>query len=233
MKTAWIINAVIMLGLLLALSLTTRSMVASAAHRLETGETTDSAKKAAPPVASAAEVEYCTDSLKTVLRRVLTNCGLIGGGRRGCQPNELRNVAQISDTDFNMLFKPLVKRGAIVMFDKGKEELDPAGRALLEKLWAEQRGASYFFVVSRASTDGSTETNRALSHKRANSILFALQERFKDPELEQKLGLMWLGEEYAQLDKEFCQWTSSRPEQECKEEVLNRSAIVSWIDCRL
>ena len=233
MKTAWIINAVIMAGVLLALSLTTRSMVASAAHRLETGETMDSTKKMAPPVASAAEVDYCTDSLKTVLRRVLTNCGLIGGGRRGCQPNELRNVAQISDTDFNMLFKPLMKRGAILMFDKGKEELDPAGKALLEKMWAEQRGASYFFVVSRASTDGATETNRALSHKRANSVLFALQERFKDPELEQKLGLMWLGEEYAQLDTEFCKWASSRPEQECKEEVLNRSAIVSWIDCRL
>lgn len=233
MKTAWIANGLIMVALLAGTSLTTRNMVAAAGQRLEQGPAPEAAAKTAPLLASAAEVDYCSDNLKTVLRRVLTNCGLIGGGRRGCQPHELRNVAQISDTDFNALFKPLAKRGAVVLFDRGKEELDPTARAMLEKMWADQRGASYFFVVARASADGSTERNRELSHKRANSILFALQDRFKDPELEQKLGLMWLGEEYAQLDTEFCQWASSRPDQECKEEVLNRSAIISWIDCRL
>lgn len=232
MKIAWILNGVVMVALLVTLGTTTRSMVASAKHRLETGETLDTPKKA-PLLASAAEVEYCTDSMKTVLRRVLTNCGLIGGGRRGCQPGELKNVTQIDDKDFNALFNPLSKRGGILLFDKGKEELDPAATALLDKLWADQRGAQYFFVVARASTDGSTEANRALSHKRGNSVLFRIQERFKDPELEQKVGLLWLGEEYAQLGKDFCSWQSSRPEAECKEDILNRSTIISWIDCRL
>jgi outer membrane protein OmpA-like peptidoglycan-associated protein len=245
MKIAWILNAVVMTVLLVALGTGTRSMVQAAAHRLETGESLEGQKKPAPLIASKAEVAYCTDELKTVLRRVLTNCGLIGGGRRGCQPNELRNVAQISDADFNTLFKSLDKRAGIILFDPEKDELDAGSKALLEKMWADQRGASYFFVVARASTDDTTEKNRMYSHKRANSVLFYLQERFKDTELDQKLGLLWLGEEYAQLDKEFCSWNLSRPVDECQKEQrtkaedlqmskeLNRSAVISWIDCRL
>lgn len=243
MKTAWIINGVLMLALLVTLGLSTKTMVASAAHRLETGGVAETSSKAM--IANTAEESYCTEDLKKVLRRVLTNCGLIGGGRRGCQPGELRNVAQISDEDFNALFKPLSKRGGLLLFDANQEDLDQGAKELLEKLWADRRGASYFFVVARASPDGKTEDNRALSHRRANSVLFYLQERFKDPELEQKIGLMWLGEEYAQLGTDFCEWQNSRPDFRCvtdpqnkteklnTEKMINRSAVVSWIDCRL
>ncbi len=245
MKIAWILNAVVMVVLLVALGSGTRSMVQAAAHRLQTGESLEGDNKPAPLIASKAEVAYCTNELKTVLRRVLTNCGLIGGGRRGCQPNELRNVAQISDADFNALFKPLDKRAGIILFDPEKDELDPTAKAMLEKAWADQRGASYFFVVARASTDDTTERNRMYSHKRANSVLFFLQDRFKDPDLEKKLGLLWLGEEYAQLDEGFCDWNLSRQVPECQQATrtkaedtlmkkqLNRSAVISWIDCRL
>jgi outer membrane protein OmpA-like peptidoglycan-associated protein len=232
MKLSWVLNAVVMAALLAGLTFGTKGAVTAAAERLASGLTEEQAA-AKPPVASLSEVGYCTEQLKGVLRRVLTECGLIGGGRRGCQPGEVRNVAQINDEDFNTLFKPLDKRAGVVLFDKAKEDLDDGGKAMIDKLWADRRGASYFFIVARASTDGSTELNRALSHKRANSVFFQIADRFKDPDLEKTVGLMWLGEEYAQLGKEFCTWQSSRPDQECTEEVLNRSTILSWIDCRL
>ncbi len=232
-RLGWVVRAVVIGVAFAGLGLATRSWVVSAAERLKTGAQVPLPAEKAPLVASTAEDAYCTQDLKTVLRRVLISCGLIGGGRRGCQPDEVRNVAQIDDADFNALFRPLSKRGGVVLFDLGKEDLDEGAKALIERMWADRRGASYFFVVARASTDGPTVKNRILSHKRANSVLFHLQERFKDPDIEKQVGLMWLGEEFAQLGREFCEWQSSRPQAECREDVLNRSAVVSWIDCRL
>ncbi len=234
----WSAHAVLAAGLLLGLGLGPRAMVVTAADRLEQGHRPGAAASAAPAtpapaVADHSEDAYCSEQLKTVLRRVLTNCGLIGPGRRGCQPGELRNVAQISDEDFNALFQPLQKRGGIVLFEKGKEDLDESSLKLIEDLWSDRRGASYFFVVGRASTDGRTEVNRALSHRRVNSVLFHLQKRFSDPELEQQVGLLWLGEEYAQLGTDYCNWRRSRGDFECNPENLNRSTFLSWIDCRL
>lgn len=234
MKGAWILNGAVMVALLGVLGMSTKGMVGRAAERLEHPEVAgDAAPKASAPVASTAEEGYCSEHLKTVLRRVLTNCGLISGGRRGCQPGELKSIAQIDDADFNALFHPLQDRGGLVLFDLGKEDLDDGGKALVEGLWSDRRGASWYLVVARASTDGDADRNQALSHRRANSILFQLQERFGDPDIEKKVGLLWLGEEYAQLGEPFCDWKSSRPGTECKEELINRSAVVSWIDCRL
>jgi outer membrane protein OmpA-like peptidoglycan-associated protein len=234
MKTPLIINVVLFGALLYAVYAFPTCMVTAAGRRLVASQSPEAKAAQAPPTAAASEEGYCSDGLKTVLRRVLTNCGLIGGGRRGCQPGELRNVAQISDADFNSLFKPLGKRGGIVLFDKEKEDLDAGAKALIEKQWAERRGASYFFIVARASTDGPVELNRALSHKRANSVFFHLNDRFKDPELEKTVGLLWLGEEYAQLQaSEFCSWENSRSDATCADDTINRSAILAWIDCRL
>jgi outer membrane protein OmpA-like peptidoglycan-associated protein len=234
MKGVWLINAAVMAALLATLSYSTHGMVREAAERLETGATTpETVAKPAAVVATTAEEGYCSEHLKTVLRRVLQNCGLLNTGRRGCQPGELRTVAQIEDADFNALFLPLQDRGGLVLYDRGKEELDPAATKLVDRLWSDRQGASYYLVVARASTDGDAERNRALSHRRANSILFRLQERFGDPNIEKKVGLLWLGEEYAQLGESFCEWTTSRPGTPCKEELINRSAVVSWIDCRL
>lgn len=230
MRHAWIPNVLLMTVLLVALSLGVRHMVASAAYRMETGVTEEDQP---PVIASASDLPYCTPSFKSVLRRVLTNCGLIGGGRRGCQPAEVRNIAQISDEDFNALFRPLSKRGGVVLFNVANEDLDAEAKRMVEAIWSDRKGAGYFFVVARASTDGATEKNRILSHKRANSILFFLQDRFQDPDIEKNVGLLWLGEEYAQLGTEFCEWQTSRPRAECLEEDINRSAILSWIDCRL
>lgn len=253
LKAGWLWNVALFALLLGGLGYGPRAMVGSAEERLVAAEaapvapavgvaaapTTPETAAAAvaakprPAVAALSEVGYCTESLKTVLRRVLTDCGLVGAGRRGCQPGELRNVAQISDEDFNALFRPLSGRAGVVLFDKGEEELDAAATALIDRLWADRRGASYFFIVGRASTDGPTELNRALSHRRVNSVLFHLQERFPDPEMEKEVGLLWLGEEYAQLGREFCEWQHSRTGGTCDEATLNRSAILSWIDCRL
>lgn len=252
MKTAWIVNGVVMVAVLLGLGLGTRSMVASAAWRLEHPDEAGTVKTAAP-VLTSAEMAYCTPELKGILRTVLTKCGLIGGGRKGCQPKELRNAAAINDKEFNALFAPLAKRGGVILFDPTKSELDQGAKDLIDKLWRDQRGASWFFVVARASPDGKTEENERYSHERANSVLFYLEDKFKDPDIEKKVGLLWLGEEYAQLGTDFCDWERSRPEVECHREAefagmskreaakamleqnkaMNRSAVISWIDCRL
>jgi hypothetical protein len=161
-------------------------------------------------------------------------CGLIegGGGGRGCQPMEAKKVAALSGDDFNALFKPLSKRAQIIQFDLSKSDLDADGIAAVEKAWSDQRGASFFFVVSRASTDGASDFNETLSRDRAKAVLGHLQEKFKDEDLKNEVGLLWLGDQYAQLGDEFCQWNRSRTGS-CTSMDINRSAFVAWIDCAL
>jgi hypothetical protein len=185
-------------------------------------------------MASASDMGYCTGELKVILRRVLTSCGLAAGpGKRGCQPLQARQVAAMSGGDFNALFLPLAERAAIIEFDKDSADLDLPAADLLEKTFSDRRGASYFFVVSRASPEGSVEHNRDLSHRRGNAVLDHIRAKFQDPDIEQEVGLLWLGEEFAQLDQQFCQWHRSRAAAACNSADLNRSSFIAWIDCRL
>ena len=182
--------------------------------------------------ASAADVEYCSPELKRILRRVLMSCGLVGGNAaRGCQPIQAKNVATMSGDDFNALFRPMKDRGGIIQYDKDKAELDATDLALIDQVFADQRGASWFFVVSRASPEGSVEHNRELSKGRAEAVMSHLRERFKDPDLDKEVGMLWLGEEFAQLATEFCEWKRSS-NAACTPEDINRSAFIAWIDCR-
>lgn len=219
-------SALLLSGGLVALS----SEVGGAKERLQTGQT----ERPKIAIADDAEVAYCTPAFKDVLQRVLHACGLVGGeSRRGCQPSDIKSLAAISDEDFNALFHPLKDRGAVVMFDDNSEKLDAQGESLLKELWQDRRGARYFFVVARASNTGGADHNRELSHKRANSVKFLIDDTFKDPDLNQKIGLLWLGEEFAQLGDEYCSWNVSREGKTCKAEDINRSAFVSWVDCQL
>jgi outer membrane protein OmpA-like peptidoglycan-associated protein len=198
----------------------------------------EQAEKASPAqqvaVAQEANEAYCTPELKQILRRVLASCGLIGAsGGRGCQPLEAKNVATMSGNDFNALFLPMQERGGIVQFDLSSAALDPGDTQLTDKVFSERGGASYFFVVARASQDGATEKNRELSKQRANAVMDHLAQTFDDPDLSKQVGLLWLGEEYAQLDPSFCQWQRSGGVEQCQPEDLNRSAFLAWIDCRL
>ena len=204
----------------------------SAAARLAQAEA-EAADQPAVAVASEADEDYCTPQLRTILRRVLTSCGLIGGGGRGCQPVEARSVATMSGDDFNALFLPMRERGGIVQFGRDSAELEAADLALVDRVFADRRGASYFFVVSRASPEGNVEHNSELSRSRAEAVMAHLQAEFHDPELERQVGLLWLGEEFAQLDPSFCEWTRSDGTGECDPNTLNRSAFIAWIDCRL
>lgn len=211
------------------------SWVSSAEERLLELEAAERGDPA-PAVATAQEAneEYCTPQLKQILRRVLTSCGLIGGsGARGCQPLEARNVATMAGSDFNALFLPMRGRGGIIQYERASAELTEDDIALVDRLYADRRGASYFFVVARASPEGATETNSALSQARAEAVMTHLTETFSDPELERQVGLLWLGEEYAQLDPSYCEWTRSGETGQCEPEDLNRSAFIAWIDCRL
>ena len=186
-------------------------------------------------VASAADVEYCNPELKRILRRVLMSCGLVGGdAARGCQPVQAKNVATMSGPDFNALFRPMKDRGGIIQFDKDKSELDANDLAMVDQVFADQKGASWFFIVSRASPEGTVEHNRDLSKARAEAVMNHLKQQFNDPDLLKEVGMLWLGEEFAQLEDEFCQWRrSAGPTDECKQETINRSAFVAWIDCQL
>ena len=208
-----------------------RLWVSGAAERLTTPE----AEKPKVAVADQSEVGYCTPQFKQVLERVLHSCGLAEGdsSRRGCQPADVKTFASISDADFNALFTPLKDRGAVVLFDEGEDKLDDKAKKLLEDKWFARKGARYFFVVARASKTGNQAKNRALSHRRANSVMFDLNKVANDPDIEQKVGLLWLGNEFAQLSKDYCTWPSSRGDVKCDEEAINRSAFVSWVDCRL
>jgi len=184
-------------------------------------------------VAAAADEQYCTPELKRILRRVLQSCGLVGsGGGRGCQPADARNVATMAGDDFNALFVPMQQRGAIIQFDRDSAELDQPDTQLVDQVFADQRGASYYFVVSRSSPEGNAAHNTELSKRRAEAVLTHLRSTFNDPDLDKEVGLLWLGEEFAQLNQSFCNWRRSAQGQ-CSPEELNRSAFVAWIDCRL
>ncbi|MCB9709059.1 MAG: hypothetical protein H6714_09755 [Myxococcales bacterium] len=185
-------------------------------------------------VAKATDEQYCTPELKRILRRVLQSCGLLSTGQvRGCQPLEAKNVATMSGDDFNALFLPMAPRAGIVQFDRDSAQLDAQDVALIDQVFSDQRGASYFFIVSRASPEGATEHNRELSKTRAEAVMAHLRQAFNDPDLEREVGLLWLGEEFAQLQDQFCTWRRSGTEGVCAPEELNRSAFMAWIDCRL
>ncbi len=231
------IRALVALVCLLVPTVSALSWIGSAKDRLAAEQASDapaSASKVA--VAAAADEQYCTVELKRILRRVLKSCGLVdtgGHGGRGCQPVDAKTVATMSGDDFNALFLPMKERGGIIQFDQGNAELDALDTALIDRIFAGQRCASYFFIVARASPEGSINRNRELSKGRAEALMSHLRETFDDPDLESEVGLLWLGEEFAQLDETFCQWSRSGDSAECNPEEINRSAFVAWIDCRL
>jgi outer membrane protein OmpA-like peptidoglycan-associated protein len=216
--------------LVLAPVVSVATWIASADSRLTDATASPPAGPAAA-VAAAANESYCTPELKRILRRVLLSCGLMGADTRGCQPVQARNVATVSGEDFNALFLPMKARAGIVQFDKGAADLDDADVALIDRVFSDRGGASWFFVVSRASPEGSVEVNRALSKRRAEAVMAHLRDKYQDPDLEREVGLLWLGEEFAQLDDQFCAW--SRSAEACQTEEINRSAFVAWLDCRL
>lgn len=184
-------------------------------------------------VASAAEAEYCSPELKKIVRRVAGACGLIQQEGRGCQPADAAKVVSLTGEDFNALFMPLSDRVRIVEYDVNEAEVDAAAAETIEAAWADRGGASFFFVVARASTDGDAEKNRALSEGRAKAVMDHLRQRFADPDIERQVGLLWLGEEFAQLDADFCSWSRSRADQPCDAKTINRSAFIAWIDCSI
>jgi hypothetical protein len=225
-----ILRAVILVALLAIPATMTGLWIASADTRLQEMSATPGE---VAPVASASDVAYCSPELKRILRRVLMSCGLVGNNAvRGCQPVQAKNVATLTGHDFNALFTPMKERGGIVQFDKDKSDLDAGDLGLVDQVFADQRGASWFFVVARSSPEGSVEHNRELSKGRAEAVMAHLRERFKDPDLDKEVGMLWLGEEYAQLEAEFCDWKRSSSSA-CTPEQLNRSAFVAWIDCQL
>ena len=141
-------------------------------------------------------------------------------------------MAQLSDEEFNALFRPLSKKAHIVQFDRDDMALDLGAQGSIEQAWGDQGGASFFFVVSRASPDGSAKHNEELSAGRAKAVLDHLEQKFDDPDLKKQVGLLWLGEGFAQLDESFCSWNRSRND-ECTSTEINRSAFMAWIDCAI
>lgn len=201
----------------------------AAATRL--AEASDEASEV--PIASAADEGYCSPQLKSIVRRVAGACGLLGDGGRGCKPADAKNVAAMSGDDFNALFSPLAERAHIIQFDPENTALDGKGMSEVEQVWAEKGGASFFFVVSRASKDGNADQNTQLSQDRAQAVMSHLQSKFPGDEDLKRVGLLWLGADYAQLGQEFCDWKRSRKGEPCTVKDINRSSFVAWIDCAI
>jgi outer membrane protein OmpA-like peptidoglycan-associated protein len=222
---------------LLIVLVTLHSQVGQAEHRLTdpAAASQEAAAGQKAVIAAEAQLGYCTPEFMTVLQRVLGACGLLqGGSRRACMPEDVKKLAQISDSDFNSLFAPLKDRGGVVLFDNGSKDLDDGAKALIDQLWPDRRGARYFIAVARASTTGTPQTNEALSHQRVNSvILYLKQEHPDDPDIDNEVGLLWLGDAYAQLAQDYCQWLTSRAGAKCDTESINRSVFLSWVDCQL
>lgn len=189
--------------------------------------------KPAAAVATVAEEGYCTPALKQIVRRVAGACGLIQQEGRGCQPADAAKVVALSDEDFNALFLPLSQRVHIIEYDANSVTLDDAAKDAIGRAWADRRGASFFFVVARASPDGKAEVNQQLSEGRAKAVLEHLKTTFNDPDIEKQVGLLWLGEEFAQLSESFCSWQRSRAGLPCDAKTINRSAFIAWIDCAI
>lgn len=232
MKYAGIIGITAGCALLGGSAFQVHAEVRASAERLKTGAVLQ--EKPAVAIANHAEAPYCTPKFKEVLARVIHACGLDGGdSRRGCQPADVKTLASINDDDFNNLFIPLKDRGGVVMYDDGSEKLDDDAKKMLEDLWIDRKGARYFFILARASKTGAPDFNRSLSHKRANSALFHIGDKFKEPDLDKQVGLLWLGNEFAQLGQDYCKWNVSRKNKACTAEAINRSAFVSWVDCQL
>jgi outer membrane protein OmpA-like peptidoglycan-associated protein len=226
------IAAVLISALVIPTGLVVR-WVNNAEHRLQAAQDAPT-PEANVAIAEAADETYCTPQLKQVLRRVLKSCGLLDSGEvRGCQPADAKQVATLAGADFNALFLPMAERAGVVEFEQNRSDLDTIDQGLVDKLFTDQRGASYFFVVARASPEGSVEHNRELSKQRAQAVMGYLRQKYQDPDLDHEVGLLWLGEEFAQLDQRFCGWQRSGDAQSCENENLNRSAFLSWIDCQL
>lgn len=225
------VSTVLGLVILALPAVLTTTWASQAEKRLVAAEAEEAAEVA---VAAQANEAYCTPRLQKILRRVLQSCGLIeGAAGRGCEPVDAKTVATMSGDDFNALFVPMKARGGIVQFAQGSDKLDESATELIDRTFADRKGASYFFVVSRASPEGSEEVNREISRGRAETVLSHLQEKFRDPDLDNQVGLLWLGEEFAQLDPSFCDWKRSGEDEKCEPEDLNRSAFVTWVDCTL
>jgi outer membrane protein OmpA-like peptidoglycan-associated protein len=257
MKPPVAIAALVGVAMVGGSSLFVEQQVRASRERLENPKPPEETPETKVAVADHTEADYCTPKFKEVLARVVLACGLSGAdSRRGCEPVDVRSFSSISDEDFNDLFDPLVDRGGIVLFDDNSDVLDDGAKKLIEEKWAERKGARYFFIVARASKTGTAGYNEALSQRRANSVFFHLESTAKEKKeeggLDKLVGMLWLGSQYAQLSKDYCgTWNLSRglPTQApvkgqpakpapknahaCTDEAINRSAFISWVDCRL
>ena len=133
--------------------------------------------------------------------------------------------------------KQIVRRvagacGLIQQEGRGCQPADAAKEAI-GRAWADRRGASFFFVVARASPDGKPDVNQLLSEGRAKAVLTYLKTTFADPDIEKQVGLLWLGEEFAQLPESFCTSQRSRAGLPCDAKTINRSSFIAWIDCAI
>ena len=142
-----VIRAVLGVPAFLAPLVLVSSWMGEAEERLNAADAT---KKEKVAIASVKEDAYCTPKLKSIVRRVATACGLIE--RQAWLPTDAaKQIAQLSDEDFNALFLPLRQRARIIQFDANEVELDDNGQKVVEEAWGNQGGASFFFVVARAS----------------------------------------------------------------------------------
>ena len=131
------LKALLALPALLAPTFMVSSWLRGAEARLQASD--PAAAEGEVAIASVAEDAYCTPRLKSIVRRVAGACGLLGDSGRGCQPMQAKQVAQLTDDEFNALFRPLAQRAHIVQFDADQTDLDAAVFAVCDDLAAQMQ----------------------------------------------------------------------------------------------
>ena len=169
------------------------------------------------------------------IRRAVAEDGVGGlllfGGDLDLAPRFLRRLREAAERP--LLVMSDVERGVGQQVEGCMRHPPPmAVGALRDASAAYALGAATALECRRAGIDMALAPVLDLYNEPRNPIV-GPRSFGEDPELEGKVGLLWLGEEYAQLDPSFCSWSRSGGEADCSPEDLNRSAFIAWIDCRL
>jgi hypothetical protein len=209
--------------------------VSAASKRLAEPARKDPALQAA--VADHTEAPYCTPQFKEVLQRVINACG----PRRPGVPSRLpaRRRQDPGQHQRRRFQRPVHAAGPAGGDPALRRRLREAGRGREEAAGGALGGPARrsLFLRRRPGVEErhrGDEPGAVPQAGELGAVLPAGALQGARPGAGQEDRLLWLGKEFAQLTKSYCaDWAHSHTGKPCNEEAINRSAFISWVDCRL